>query len=444
MVEARADRTLAAASRHLPRRSHPCFACGDEAGTRGTVKCSMASCSRHYHWHCLAAHPLARVAAGGRSAKCPLHYCAACGASGDGVPMVQVCVPQLLLLDPASGTRWRVSVRLRFRVSRLQRPLCLHCQMPSTSIARHNRAALLARPSACAQCLRCARGWHARCRPPGSALVSKKFLLCPDHARGMTDEEEVHLPPPLQQAAQATTSSPEPQDASAEGLPASWQPPPPAPAASQLSELQREQVQQRAAEAAEEPEEEGELPPLASGQHALPAPSSQQPRAGLAAAQNTCSAASASRHCEALRAISPRSSGSVHAVSHSYPAAPAQLLRSASSRTSQGPAGRQQQPKLLQQVSVEAHQNAAAAHAPLPRHSQQHTGAQHLPTHQQAMSSPFTLASPGLQQAVPDLDAPQLQQGPPASQPSLASSLSLQPSWQASLASRPALDYGEL
>lgn len=73
------------------RCSHPCFACSHKAGPAGTVRCSMASCTRRYHWECLASHPLARISASGRSAKCPLHYCAACGASGDGVPMVQVC-----------------------------------------------------------------------------------------------------------------------------------------------------------------------------------------------------------------------------------------------------------------------------------------------------------------------------------------------------------------
>ena len=70
--------------------SHNCFACGLPAGAAGTVKCSMAHCSRHYHWDCVRANPLSHVSANGRSAKCPLHYCAACSASGDGNPMVQV------------------------------------------------------------------------------------------------------------------------------------------------------------------------------------------------------------------------------------------------------------------------------------------------------------------------------------------------------------------
>ena len=113
----------------LPRPcSHPCFCCGGGAGSSGTLKCSMGHCSRYYHWQCLSAHPLSRVRLcstcpapaaiyggtisfsvprwlilllvppaawvqvnpSGRSAKCPLHYCAQCGASGDGVPMVQV------------------------------------------------------------------------------------------------------------------------------------------------------------------------------------------------------------------------------------------------------------------------------------------------------------------------------------------------------------------
>ena len=106
-----------AAARPL-RRRHPCFACGRPGSPREPVsKCSMGSCGRHYHWRCLTASPLARVAASGKSAKCQLHYCMACGGSGNAVPMVQ--------------------------------------------------------------CMMCPSAYHARCRPPGTRVVSKKFVLCP-------------------------------------------------------------------------------------------------------------------------------------------------------------------------------------------------------------------------------------------------------------------------
>lgn len=107
---------------------HPCFTCGGAPGLSGTLKCSMGHCGRHYHWKCLVANPLARVclagerfqmapllpaldqcgatitasflglpalqiSVSGRRAKCSLHYCFQCGASGDGIPMVQVRMP---------------------------------------------------------------------------------------------------------------------------------------------------------------------------------------------------------------------------------------------------------------------------------------------------------------------------------------------------------------
>lgn len=68
------------------RRRHACFACGQ---TGSVSKCSMGQCSRHYHWGCVTGNSLARVAPSGKCFKCPLHYCARCGLSGDGIPMVQ-------------------------------------------------------------------------------------------------------------------------------------------------------------------------------------------------------------------------------------------------------------------------------------------------------------------------------------------------------------------
>ncbi|KAI3425137.1 hypothetical protein D9Q98_008908 [Chlorella vulgaris] len=108
--------------------SHPCFGCGGAPGSSGTVKCSMGQCSRYWHWGCLTGHPLTKVSATGRSAKCPLHYCAACGASGNGVPMVQ--------------------------------------------------------------CLRCPNSWHVRCRPPAARVASRKFVVCPAHVGGQRTEQQ--------------------------------------------------------------------------------------------------------------------------------------------------------------------------------------------------------------------------------------------------------------
>ncbi|PRW33616.1 PHD zinc finger-containing [Chlorella sorokiniana] len=87
---------------------HPCSACGKPSSAAGIVKCSVARCCRQYHWDCLVANPLSRVNDSGRGAKCPLHYCAQCGLSGDGVPMVQC-----MLCDRGWHPSWQASAAAR-------------------------------------------------------------------------------------------------------------------------------------------------------------------------------------------------------------------------------------------------------------------------------------------------------------------------------------------
>lgn len=368
------------------------------------------------------------------------------------------------------------------------------------------------------QCLRCAHGWHVRCRPLGSALVSKKFLLCPRHVGALGKEEERQallqqkqaaqpaVPAPeqqavqaavpalqqQQQAARAAVPAPEQRDAMGGEGPAASQEPPlqqqhqaqhgaghmpqcrppasPAVAPSQQLGQPQEQAHKQVAEAAEDSEEEGKLPSLAV--HGVPpAPagtSQQQPRlapdpvsiqqqhgagqaAGSSAAEERpagCSAALAAGRAELPTVTSPRTSGSAPAASLRRHGAAVELLRAGSSRSSQTAASSAAQPELLRLDSVPSRQQAAVAVHPLsPRQALQRARAQppsQQQQQQQQVTSPFATACPSMQQAVPDLDAPQLQKGPLASQLSLASGVSLQPSWQASLASRPALDYGEL
>jgi chromodomain-helicase-DNA-binding protein 7 len=82
------------------------------------VKCSMGRCGRFYHSGCVQLLQHTK-AAGGAGFRCPVHYCASCGLSGDGVVMVQ--------------------------------------------------------------CIRCPKGYHARCRPAGCRTLSKRFIVCPRH-----------------------------------------------------------------------------------------------------------------------------------------------------------------------------------------------------------------------------------------------------------------------
>lgn len=243
-----------------------------------------------------------------------------------------------------------------------------------------------------------------------------------------------------------------------------------APPSSEQLERRKGRAPKRAAEASEESEEEGQLPSASS--HLLvmpPAPagpaqqpsqvgsdpisSSQQQRVWQAAGasiveqqQDSCSGALARERATPLHAHSTRgSSSSMSTASHLWPGTPVELLRAASSQSSQTAAGSKVPPKLPRLESI-PFRRQAATHPLSPKQARQQAGGLPLSPReqqQQHVASPFTSPS-SVQQAVPDLDALLLCRGGLAAQPSLASSLSLQPSWQANLASRPALDYGEL
>jgi hypothetical protein len=229
------------------------------------VKCSVARCCRQYHWDCLVANPLSRVNDSGRGAKCPLHYCAQCGLSGDGVPMVQ--------------------------------------------------------------CMLCDRGWHVRCRPQDVRLVSKRFVVCPRHNRqqhvgGAAATATAQLPVSTQQQQQQQ------QQPQCSGLPGgkagqlqSRKRPhssqPAAAAGTAADELcttappVRQQQQQQQQQPGEDDAEEGELPSEGAEQLAAcgqqlqqpPSPGSKRPRLAVACSTGVVAAGPS----QALRSPSSRS-----------------------------------------------------------------------------------------------------------------------------------------
>ncbi len=109
--------------------SHSCFACGCSQEPSGStaqavqspvVRCSMGLCGRSYHLSCALVQQRTKpLPGGGAGFRCPLHYCATCGLSGDGVLMVQ--------------------------------------------------------------CMRCPVAYHARCKPAGTRQLSKRYILCGRH-----------------------------------------------------------------------------------------------------------------------------------------------------------------------------------------------------------------------------------------------------------------------
>ncbi|KAK9833612.1 hypothetical protein WJX74_000510 [Apatococcus lobatus] len=99
---------------------HSCGLCGRQGNDVDPVfKCSMKACGRHYHTACAAACPLTHFANGNLRFRCPVHYCAACGTSGDSVPMCQ--------------------------------------------------------------CTCCPHGFHVRCKPKTALVLTRKLILCPNH-----------------------------------------------------------------------------------------------------------------------------------------------------------------------------------------------------------------------------------------------------------------------
>ncbi|BDA45580.1 probable RNA demethylase ALKBH5 at C-terminar half [Coccomyxa sp. Obi] len=97
-----------------------CFHCKASGLLGELLKCSMGRCGHFYHRSCAAACPLTNWGAASGSFRCPAHYCARCGLSGDSVAMLQ--------------------------------------------------------------CRRCPVAYHSRCRHPQCKLLSKKYIVCPRHS----------------------------------------------------------------------------------------------------------------------------------------------------------------------------------------------------------------------------------------------------------------------
>ena len=371
-----------------------------------------------------------QISATGRSAKCPLHYCAECGASGVGVPMVQV-------RGGTTASTWMEGCgnlvrRQPLAVALLQGLMCLHACSASASLPL--------------KCLRCTRGWHARCRPAGARLVSRKYVVCPRHGGGQAEEaaEPVGGEQEQQAAAQldAAAAPAAKQDAQQEvDVPRAVAPGQSGVAVQQSGAAAQQQRQQRRPDQRDEsvggellpgsPREQREPRRMHRQHHtaAQPAPQllqqQQQPSAGTPPARACCGCAAA----EPPRSLSCRSSQTelLHTQSSFGSRTLAATAQQLQQQQREGPAAPAAAP--LQQL-VQSPEALHSPHAALDRGT--------LPLQHQQPAGPYI-------QHLADLDAPELQAAaaePPAAP--LAGSLSLQPSWQASLAGRAELDYGEL
>eukprot|EP00884_Botryococcus_braunii_P000965 jgi/Botrbrau1/1086/Bobra.0076s0050.1 len=97
---------------------HKCFACKAD-GAGGLVRCN-GRCGRAYHVACSQSFRRGQAQGpAGAAFWCPLHYCAVCGLSGDGIPMLQCCI--------------------------------------------------------------CPTAFHVRCHPAGVTKITKKYILCSRH-----------------------------------------------------------------------------------------------------------------------------------------------------------------------------------------------------------------------------------------------------------------------
>ena len=263
--------------------------------------------------------------------------------------------------------------------------------------------------ASCLQCMLCDRGWHARCRPQDVRLVSKRFVVCSRHG----SQQQAGGPAATTDAAQqAATKQQEQQEqqqqqqqlqsadlcggqvlqlAGRKRLQANEASAVSAARAGQTHSTVGQQQQQQQQQA-EDDTEDGELPlegaePSAVCKQEQPHPSSASKRPRLAADLGAGGTAAAGPP-EPLRSPSTRSSLTAAAV----------------------PPTCQPSPFLINQQQQR----------------------------QQQQPTPALAASLGTNPtAAPDLDAV----GSPTP---LSPRLSLQPSWQASLAARASLDYGDL
>ena len=250
--------------------------------------------------------------------------------------------------------------------------------------------ALPQRSASCLQCMLCDRGWHARCRPQDVRLVSKRFVVCSRHG----SQQQAGGPAATTDAAsQAATEQQQQQQrvANLRGCQMSQ------PAgrkrlhANEVSAASAATGQTHSTAGSGDDTEDGELP-LEGAEHSAvckqeqPHPSSDSKRPRLAAATSAGGTAAAGPP-EALRSPSTRSSLTAAAL----------------------PSTCQPSPFLTNQQQQ-----------------------------RQQQTTPPLAASLGTNPtAAPDLDAV----GSPTP---LSPRLSLQPSWQASLAARASLDYGDL
>ena len=278
---------------------------------------------------------------------------------------------------------------------------------------------------ACLQCMLCDRGWHARCRPPGARLVAKKFLVCPRHSQQEEQEEQQAaagaraeaapsgLPPqqrqlavravPAQEATQRDEHQPAgmPEQRGQQGL---------GPSVQALQNAQQLQQLKGGEES-----EDGELPPAPS-ENVQPL-EQLEARAAVEGARSEAAPAAAVVAAEGQQVLQQPEVLPGHSGGSSQTLEPA--------------------------ACGEAQQ---AYQVPQQQYPQQQTAPQ------AGFSSPFNMAQQqpamaGGSGAGPPQDLDALQEGPlqqEAEQQPLARGMSLQPSWQASLASRALLDYGEL
>lgn len=287
----------------------------------------------------------------------------------------------------------------------------------------------------------CDRGWHVRCRPPDARLVSKKFLVCPRHS------EEGQQPEQRQEQQQA-------QQQAQPGLRLQ----PPAVVPDRVLSLSVPPPQQGLEDSATQPgqQQEPEAPPPAKRRRQCPALSEvqQQPATPVAVPASRLAA-------EPLQQKQAEEDAEDGELPSEVPAArPALQQAAAADETASGLAasdGRQlqtagsiggatvmQAAELLRSPSSRSSQSAVALYLrPSPQARPQQ------PQQQQGEASPFAackLHLPPAQHQPPDLDAQRQPLSPTGQQPEIPLSprLSLQPSWQASLASRAVLDYGEL
>ena len=260
----------------------------------------------------------------------------------------------------------------------------------------------------------CARGWHVRCCPASATVVSKKFVLCCQHSQERQMEgpaaqqhgQQAGALPQQQPQLEQDAQLPPAKKARRPHVAAGQAPSVPTPAA--LTPMAAAELQQL-----QPPAEQ----PLHAGQVRIEQQQQQQQQQDSEDGELCQDCAPPAAGQLRLQQAAPGSSqqplcGSNRAPAQACAAVPAGLQQSLSSHSSQtlAPVATGRAPSLPQRQGLSPRQGAS-------------------------LPSPLSHGKQ-LGKSCRDLDA----QG---EQP-LSPNLSLRPSWQASLAARPALDYGEL